>query len=65
MVALAPSQTLAKVSELRNDAQQQFLKKEFGKAAELYEGAAKLLPDGAEKAELLQKRVGCLINLKK
>ncbi len=61
-----PTQVLTKVSDLRTEAGKQFLAKEFSKAADNYDAAFKLLPDGsAEKPELLQKKVGCLINLKK
>lgn len=59
-------QVQAKVTELKNEAGTLFVKKEYTKAVEAYDQAAKLLPDGAaDKAELIYKKAGCLLSLKK
>lgn len=59
-------QVAASIDKLRSEAQALFLKKEFGKAADVYDAAFKSLPDGApERIELWQKRIGCLLNGKR
>ena len=59
-------QAQAKLQELKTTAAQQFLAKDYAKALETYDQAAKMLSGSApEKADLLQKKAGCLMNLKK
>lgn len=54
------------MTTLKNEAGQLFVKKDYAKASETYDQAVKLLPDGAaDKAELLYKKAGCLLQLKK
>lgn len=57
---------VAKVNELKNDATQLFLKKDFSKAVESYDQAIKLLPDASdERLDLMQKKAGCFMSQKK
>jgi hypothetical protein len=60
------TQVASQVSELKSQAQQAVLSKEFAKAAEAYGTAIQLLPDGAsDKQDALLKRAGCYLQLKK
>jgi hypothetical protein len=54
------------VEKLRSEAQDLFLKREFGAAINVYASAIKALPDGApERLELWLKKIGCLLNAKR
>ena len=54
----------AKVAELKTIADTLFIKKDFGKAFDAYDAATKLISDGSGM-DLVIKKAGCLLNLKK
>mmetsp|Transcript_9583 Transcript_9583/g.20413 ORF Transcript_9583/g.20413 Transcript_9583/m.20413 type:complete len:652 (+) Transcript_9583:75-2030(+) len=65
-VPAATPEVAAKVQELKTEAQKLFLSKDFAKAVEIYDQATKALPDGSsDKADLLQKKAGCYMQMKK
>eukprot|EP00798_Chlamydomonas_sp_ICE-L_P013831 gene13831-19749_t len=62
---LSPEVT-EQVSSLKTEAAALFIKKDFGKALDIYDRAAKLLPsDAPDKTDLILKKAGCSMGLKK
>lgn len=60
------AQVESKVRTLKVEGTQAFAKKDYTKALECYERAAKLLPDGAaDKVDLLSNKAACYMQQKK
>jgi hypothetical protein len=67
LLAAAQAAVAAQASKLKDamsSADRLFLQKDYAKAADVYEQAAKVAP-ASEKAELMQKRAGCFMSLQR